>query len=297
MVFIKTAVILLVIGVGAAFLFGGNMHVLQTNWFANGWDTFAPNGMDGIVTGASTIFFAYIGFDAVSTAAEETKNPQTDIPIGIIGSLAICTLLYILVTCVITGIVPLDQIDKEAAVASAMTLVNNTWASQLVLIGAIAGLTSVLLVLQMGGTRIFYSIARDGLLPGGLAKIHPKFHTPHICTVLTGLFVAIGAGLLPITLLAEMCNIGTLGAFIVVCLGVAILRFSDPDRKRPFRCPLGILMPVLGIAGCLFVMTGLPLMTWVVTGGWFLLGMLIYFGYSFHHSKMNQEVESNLELV
>lgn len=297
MVFMKTAVILLVIGAGSAYIFGGHTDVVQTNWFANGWDTFAPNGMNGIVAGASTIFFAYIGFDAVSTAAEETKNPQTDIPIGILGSLAICTILYILVTAIITGIVPLDKIDKEAAVASAMSLINMKWASDLVLVGAIAGLTSVLLVLQMGGTRIFYAIARDGLLPASLAKIHPKFQTPHICTILTGLFVAIGAGMLPITLLAEMCNIGTLGAFVVVCLGVAILRITDPDRKRPFRCPLGLTMPLIGVAGCIYVMTGLPMMTWVVTGGWFILGMLIYFGYGFWNSKLNQDIESSYELV
>lgn len=297
MVFMKTAVILMVIAIGGAFLFGGHMDTLQTNWFADGMKTFAPNGFQGVLTGASTIFFAYIGFDAVSTAAEETKNPQRDIPIGIMGSLAICTVLYILVTAVITGIVPLDKINKEAAVVSAMNMIHIEWAAQLVAIGAIAGLTSVLLVLQMGGTRIFYSIARDGLLPESLAKIHPKFQTPHICTVLTGLFVAIGAGMLPIDLLAEMCNIGTLGAFIVVCLGVCILRFTDPDRKRPFKCPLGITLPAIGILGCVVVMTGLPTFTWVVTGGWFLLGMLIYFGYSFSHSKLNSDVENNIELV
>jgi APA family basic amino acid/polyamine antiporter len=288
MVFIKTAVILLVIGVGIAFIFGGNMQVLHTNWFANGWDTFAPNGFKGILTGASTIFFAYIGFDAVSTAAEETQNPQTDIPIGILGSLAICTVLYILVTAVITGVVPLNQINVEAAAASAMKVMNNHWAYVAVLGGAIAGLTSVLLVLQMGGTRIFYSIARDGLLPESLAKIHPKFQTPHICTILTGIFVALGAGMLPISLLAEMCNIGTLGAFIVVCLGVVILRFTDPDRKRPFKCPGGVVLPMIGVLGCVAVMSGLPLFTWVVTGGWFLIGMIIYFTYGFWNSKLNQ---------
>jgi basic amino acid/polyamine antiporter, APA family len=292
MVFMKTAVVLLFIGVGAVFLLGGHMDVLHQNWFANGWKTFSPNGFDGIITGASTIFFAYIGFDAVSTAAEETKNPQRDIPIGIMGSLAICTLLYILVTAVITGVVPLHQINKEAAVIGAMNFMGYGWASMLISIGAIAGLTSVLLVLQMAGVRIFYAIARDGLLPAALAKIHPKYQTPHIGTVMVGLFVAVGSGLLPINLLAEMCNIGTLGAFIVVCLGVAILRFTDPKRHRPFRTPLGILCPVLGIAGCVFVMKGLPAFTWVVTGAWFLLGMLLYFGYGFQHSKLNQPREA-----
>ena len=292
MVFMKTAVVLLFIAVGGLFLFGGNMNVLQHNWFENGWSTFAPNGLNGIITGASTIFFAYIGFDAVSTAAEETKNPQRDIPIGILGSLALCTILYILVTAVITGIVPLNQINKEAAVVGAMNFMGYPWASWMISIGAIAGLSSVLLVLQMGGTRIFYSIARDGLLPEALSKIHPKFQTPHICTVLVGLFVALGSGLLPINLLAEMCNIGTLGAFMIVCIGVAILRFTDPDRKRPFRAPLGLTFPILGAVGCAYVMTGLPLTTWVVTIGWFLLGMLIYFGYGFWNSKLNNEEES-----
>ncbi len=296
MVFIKTAVVLLFIAMGGFFLFGGNMQVLETNWFADGWNTFAPNGFDGIVTGASLIFFAYIGFDAVSTAAEETKNPQRDIPIGIIGSLAICTILYILVTAVITAIVPLHQINKEAAVVGAMYAMGFPWASLLISVGAIAGLTSVLLVLQMGGTRIFYAISRDGLLPAFLSKIHPKFQTPHICTILVGLFVAAGSGLLPINLLAEMCNIGTLGAFLVVCLGVAILRFTDPDRKRPFKAPLGLTFPILGILGCLFVMKGLPATTWVVTIGWFLLGMAIYFGYGFWNSKLNNELDGDVEL-
>jgi basic amino acid/polyamine antiporter, APA family len=286
MVFTKTVVVLMFIAVGAFFLFGGHMDVLNHNWFEHGWSTFAPNGFQGIITGASTIFFAYIGFDAVSTAAEETKNPQRDIPIGIIGSLAICTLLYILVTAVITSIVPLNQISKEAAVAGAMSHIGFGWASLLINIGAIAGLTSVLLVLQMGGVRIFYAIARDGLLPKVLAKVHPKFQTPHICTVLVGLFVSFGAGLLPINLLAEMCNIGTLGAFMVVCLGVAILRFTDPKRVRPFRCPFGITFPLIGMLGCIYVMTGLPLFTWVVTGGWFILGLLLYFGYGFKNSNM-----------
>lgn len=288
MVFVKTAVVLLFILMAGFFLFGGHMDLLQTNWFGNQlatggdwWSTFAPNGMQGVITGASLIFFAYIGFDAVSTAAEETKNPQRDIPIGIIGSLIICTLLYILVTAAITAIVPLDQINKEAAVVGAMYSMGIEWASLIVSVGAIAGLTSVLLVLQMGGTRIFYAIARDGLLPKLLASVHPKFQTPHVCTILVGIFVALGAGLLPINLLAEMCNIGTLGAFLVVCLGVMVLRFSDPDRPRPFKTPMGLTFPILGILGCLVVMSGLPATTWVVTIGWFLIGMMIYFGYSF----------------
>jgi APA family basic amino acid/polyamine antiporter len=297
MVFTKTFVVLLFIAIGGMFLFGGHMDVLQNNWFAEGWKTFAPNGMNGIITGASTIFFAYIGFDAVSTAAEETKNPQRDIPIGIMGSLAICTLLYILVTAVITGIVPLHQINKEAAVVGAMKYMGYPWASWLVSIGAIAGLSSVLLVLQMGGTRIFYAIARDGLLPQALAKIHPKFQTPHVCTIMVGLFVAIGGGLLPISLLAEMCNIGTLGAFMIVCIGVAILRFSDPHRHRPFKAPLGLTFPIIGALGCIYITTGLPLFTWVVTGVWFLIGMLIYFGYGFWNSKMNDEIEDEVELL
>jgi basic amino acid/polyamine antiporter, APA family len=304
MVFMKTSVVLLFIAFGLFYLFGSHTEVLQANWFADGWKTFAPNGWSGILTGASMIFFAYIGFDAVSTAAEETKNPKRDIPIGILGSLAICTFLYILVTTVITGVVPLEQINKEAAVVGAMQSMGYGWGSFLISVGAIAGLTSVLLVLQMGGTRIFYSIARDGLLPGALSKIHPRYQTPHICTVMVGLFVAMGASMLPINLLAEMCNIGTLGAFLVVCLGVMILRFTDPNRKRPFKTPFGVLIPALGIIGCLAVMFGipdftgktpwiggLPTTTWFVTIGWFALGMLIYFGYGISHSNLNNETD------
>ncbi|MDH4378889.1 MAG: amino acid permease [Vampirovibrionales bacterium] len=307
MVFVKTAVVLMFIAMAAYFLLGGHLDLLNTNWFggtlhlsdpagmAKAWSHFAPNGWQGIVTGASLIFFAYIGFDAVSTAAEETKNPQRDIPIGIIGSLLICTVLYILVTAAITGIVPLNQINKEAAVVGAMYAMGFKYASIAISVGAIAGLTSVLLVLQMGGTRIFYAIARDGLLPKFLAKVHPVYKTPHICTILVGIFVALGAGLLPINLLAEMCNIGTLGAFLVVCLGVMVLRFTDPDRKRPFKAPLGITFPILGIAGCVVVMSGLPVTTWVVTIGWFLLGMAIYFGYSLRQpAQHNIIAPSNL---
>ncbi len=290
MVFLKTAVVLLFIGVGGYFIFGQFMHMpfhqtaLHQNWFAHGWKTFAPNGMKGIITGASTIFFAYIGFDAVSTAAEETKNPQKDIPIGIIGSLAICTLLYIAVSAIITGIVPLAHIDKEAAVAATMSYVGFGWASFLIDIGAIAGLTSVLLVLQMGGVRIFYAISRDNLLPSVLAKVHPKFQTPYVCTVIVGAFVALFAAMLPITLLAEMCNIGTLGAFIVVSLGVVILRYTDPERPRPFKCPGGIFLPLRGVAGCAYIATGLPAVTWALFWGWFALGMVIYFFYGLPNS-------------
>jgi basic amino acid/polyamine antiporter, APA family len=290
MVFMKTAVVLLFIGVGGFFLFGQQAHMplhetaLYKNWLAHGWKTFAPNGLAGIVTGASTIFFAYIGFDAVSTAAEETKNPQKDIPIGILGSLAICTLLYIVVSAIITGIVPLALINKEAAVAATMSYMGFGWASLLVNIGAIAGLTSVLLVLQMGGVRIFYAIARDNLLPAFLAKVHPKFRTPHVATVIVGVFVALFAAMLPITLLAEMCNIGTLGAFIVVCIGVILLRFTDAERPRVFKCPGGIILPLIGIAGCIYIATGLPMVTWTLFLGWFALGMLVYLFYGLPNS-------------
>ena len=286
MVFIKISVVLLFITVGTFFILGGHLPVFHHNWFENGWNTFAPNGLKGVVTGASTIFFAYIGFDAVSTAAEETKNPQRDIPIGILGSVVICTLLYIAVTTIITGIIPLHDINQEAAVVGAMNIMGYPWASWLISGGTIAGLTSVLLVLQMGGIRVLYAVARDGLLPPAFATIHPKFKTPHICTMITGVFVALGSGLLPINLLAEMCNIGTLGAFVIVCVGVAILRFTEPERKRPFKTPMGLLFPILGSAGCFYVMTGLPVFTWLVTIGWFLLGMILYFSYGFWHSKM-----------
>ncbi len=302
MVFLKTAVVFLFIGVGANFILGQGTHMpfnhtdLYHNWFAHGWKSFAPNGVSGIVTGASTIFFAYIGFDAVSTAAEETKNPQRDIPIGILGSLAICTLLYIAVSAIITGLVPLAHINKEAAVAATMSYMGFGWASFLVNIGAIAGLSSVLLVLQMGGIRVFYAIARDNLLPPFLAKVHPKFQTPYVCTIIVGAFVAIFSSLLPITLLAEMCNIGTLGAFIVVCLGVVILRFTDPERPRAFRCPLGITLPLIGIAGCIYIATGLPSLTWVMFWGWFALGMMIYLFYGLPNSAKAEALLSEKKL-
>lgn len=300
MVFMKTAVVLLFIAVGGSFLFDQAANkeavdtALHTNWFKEGWRTFAPNGVDGIITGAATIFFAYIGFDAVSTVAEETKNPQRDIPIGIIGSLAICTLLYIAVSAVITSIVPLAEINREAAVAGTMYYLGYNWASWLVNIGAIAGLTSVLVVLQMGGVRIFFAISRDRLLPISLAKIHPKFRTPHICTVVIGAFVAILSAVLPITLLAEMCNIGTLAAFMVVCLGVMILRRTDPKRYRPFKCPGGIVLPCIGVLGCIYIATGLPSMTWALFWAWFVLGLLIYFFYSLPQSiKYHKHVLAN----
>jgi APA family basic amino acid/polyamine antiporter len=298
MVFTKLAVILLFIFIGAVFLFGGHMDVLNQHWFADGWKTFAPHGFDGIIAGSATIFFAYIGFDAVSTAAEETKNPKRDIPIGILGSLVICTLLYILVSAIITAVTPLDQINKEAAVVGAMRAMSasmgNGWlsaiAANLINIGAIAGLSSVLLVFQMGGTRILYAISRDGLLPPAFAKLHPKFKTPYITTILMGIFVALGAGLLPINLLAEMSNIGTLATFMVVAAGVGVLRFVEPKRARPFKTPLGITFPLLGAAGCLFVMTGLPAFTWVVAASWFALGQLVYFGYGYWNSRLGKEL-------
>jgi APA family basic amino acid/polyamine antiporter len=286
MVFIKTGVILMFIAAGILFLAFGHMDLLKLNWFANGWDTFAPNGFDGILTGAATIFFAYIGFDAVACAAEETKNPSRDVPIGILGSLALCTVLYILVAGLITALVPLDQINREAAVTHAMNIMHIPFAGLVVNLGALAGLTSVLLVLQMAGIRIFYSIARDGLLPRVLAQVHPKFATPHITTILVGLFVAIGSGMLPITMLAHMCNIGTLAAFMVVCFGVGMLRFTDPQRHRPFKAPLGLTLPLLGVAGCLFVGQGLPPETWFISGLWFLLGLVIYFLYGYKHSML-----------
>lgn len=284
MVFVKTAVVLMTIVVGFFYLTGKGFEPLMVNWFSDGWNSFAPNGWAGVITGASTIFFAYIGFDAVSTAAEETKNPQRDIPIGILGSLAVCTLLYILVSGLITAIVPLNEISREAAVSHTMAYVGLGWATLLIHVGAIAGLTSVLLVLQMGATRIFYAIARDHLLPASLATIHPKYQTPHVCTIILGIFVALFSALLPIHLLAEMTNIGTLAAFIVVSLGVIMLRYTDPDRERPFRCPGGLLLPLIGVAGCMFIASGLPSITWALFVGWFVLGMGIYFGYGLPNS-------------
>ena len=277
-VIIKVAVVVFVISFGA-FL------VHPTNWHP-----FLPTGIGGVMSGAAIVFFAFIGFDAVSTTAEETKNPQRDMPIGIIASLIICTVLYVLMAGVITGMrTYTTYLGDPAAVATAFS--DRPWATALISAGALAGITSVLLVFQLGQPRIFMAMARDGLLPGYFAKIHPRFRTPHITTIWTGVAVGGVAMLTDIGSLADLTNIGTLFAFVLVCLGVIILRRKNADRPRPFRVPFVPLFPILGVLFCGVLMLSLPIETWIRFFVWLAIGLCIYFFYGVWHSKLRGGVD------
>jgi APA family basic amino acid/polyamine antiporter len=247
-------------------------------------------GWPGVMKGAAVIFFAYIGFDAVSTAAEEVVDPNRDLPLGILGSLFVCTLLYILVAGVLTGMVPAHLIDVNAPLASAFVQRGMHALSGFISLGAVAGLTSVLLVLMLGQSRVFFAVSRDGLLPPAFSKIHPKYRTPYIPTTLTGFAVGITAALLPIQEIAELTNIGTLFAFVLVCFGVWILRRVEPDMKRPFRTPLVPVVPILGVVFCVYLMASLPVVTWIRFVVWLLIGLVIYFSYGRFHSKVQHNM-------
>lgn len=262
----------------------GGFYVRPANW-----SPFAPFGWNGVMKGAAVIFFAYIGFDAVSTAAEEVVDPKRDLPIGILGSLFVCTLLYVAVAAVLTGMVPARLLDVNAPLASAFVLRGLQALSGIISLGAVAGLTSVILVLLLGQSRIFYAIARDGLLPPAFSRVHPRFKTPYIPTILTGIAVAIAAALLPIQDIAELVNIGTLFAFVLVCLGLWILRHVEPDLRRPFRTPLVPLVPILGALFCGYLMSSLPLVTWYRFFIWMAIGLVIYFSYGRFHSRVAAE--------
>jgi APA family basic amino acid/polyamine antiporter len=271
---IKLLAVLMVVVVGGFFIRPAN------------WTPFLPFGWTGVLSGASYIFFAYIGFDAVSTAAEEAIDPQRTLPIGILTSLAVCTVLYIAVALVLTGMVPTKAIDIEAPLAAAFVARGLNFAAGIISIGAVAGLTSVLLVLLLGQSRIFYAISRDGLLPPVFSRIHPKFQTPSMPTVLTGLAVGLTAGLVPIKEIAELTNIGTLFAFVLVCLGVWILRNVEPELARPFRTPMVPIVPLLGAGSCALMMFGLGEVTWLRFVIWMSAGLVIYFAYGRFHSKV-----------
>jgi len=247
-------------------------------------------GIGGLITGAATIFFAYIGFEAVSTAGAESRNPSRDMPIGILGSLIICTVLYMLTAAVLVGIVPYADLDDPAPIAKAVNQIGLPWFSMLVKVGAIAGLSSVMLVLLYGQTRIFYTIARDGLLPAPLAAVHPKFRTPWINTLIVGVLAAGAAGFMSLDALADLTNVGSLAAFSIVCITVLYLRIAAPDLKRPFRTPLFPLTPILGAVMCLFLL--MSLMTRTGTRHFFLLylagGIVVYFLYGLRHSKLGR---------
>ncbi|MEF3281044.1 MAG: amino acid permease [Elusimicrobiota bacterium] len=255
------------------------------------WKPFAPGGLKGIQIGAATIFFAYIGFDAVSTVAEETRNPQKDMPVGIIGSLIICTIIYILVTVALTGMMPFMELKNKIAepLVAGLDYNNaNRWIIVIVSFGSVVAHTAVLLVFQMGQPRIFFSMARDGLLPHSFAKVHPKFKTLHITTIWTGFFVALLSAFCNIDEMANLCNIGTLFAFILVCIGVIVLRIKQPERKRPFKVPFGIITPILGIIFCIYLLLGLDKITWMRFIIWLLIGFSIYFAYGYKNSRLVQ---------
>jgi APA family basic amino acid/polyamine antiporter len=265
------------------FVFVGVKYVKPENW-----TPFMPNGFSGVWTGASLIFFAYIGFDAISTAAEECKNPGRDMPIGIIGSLAICTLIYVVVAAVLTGMMPWDKLGVADPLAAALAYVGSNTAAGLVAFGAVIAMTAVLLVFQYGQPRIFFSMSRDGLLPPGFAKVHPKYKTPHMTTIWTGVVVAAIAAVANINEIVELTNIGTLFAFVLVCAGIIILRYKDPNRPRAFKTPFVPLVPLLGIASCIYLMAGLPWVTWVRFGIWLLAGLALYFVYGFWKSRLRK---------
>ncbi|MEI7981529.1 MAG: amino acid permease [Bacteroidota bacterium] len=286
MVITKVAVIILFITIGFAFIYSGNWHpFIPKN--TGEWGHF---GWSGILRGAGVIFFAYIGFDAVSTAAQEARNPQRDMPIGILGSLTVSTVLYILVAIVLTGIVSYTALNVSDPVAVGVDAMGKGmfWLRPIVKIAAIAGLSSVILVMLMGQPRIFYSMSKDGLLPSGFSRVHPRFKAPHISTILTGCVAIVLAGILPISILGELVSIGTLLAFAIVCVSIVVLRKTKPEIHRPFRTPFVPVLPILGALICVVQMLALPLDTWLRLIIWMALGFIIYFSYGINHSKQRK---------
>jgi APA family basic amino acid/polyamine antiporter len=276
MVVLKLAIIAFFVAVGACYVKPGN------------WTPFAPHGFAGISSAGASIFFAYIGFDAVSTAAEEARDPRRDIPFGIIASLVICTIIYIAVALVLTGMVKWDQFTGVAdPLAKAFAVRGMNWTAGLISFGAVFATTSVLVVFQIGQPRIFFSMARDGLLPQWAAKVHPKYRTPHVTTIITGVFVAGFAAVTNIDEVVDLCNIGTLFAFVLVAIGILILRRTEPNRPRSFRTPFVPWVPLLAIASCGYLMAVQPKVTWLRFVYWLLGGMVIYVLYGFRRSKLN----------
>jgi APA family basic amino acid/polyamine antiporter len=268
----------------AFFIIVGAFYVKPENW-----TPFAPNGFRGISSAAAIIFFAYIGFDAVSTAAEETKNPQRDMPIAMMASLIICTIIYILVAVVLTGLTKWDQLGTAEPLATAFSSQGMHWAAGIISLGAVFATTSVLVVFQLGQPRIFFAMARDGLLPQWAAKVHPTYRTPYVTTILTGGVVATFATFLNINEVVELTNIGTLFAFVLVAIGVVVLRRTNPDRHRPFRTPLVPLVPALAVVMCSYLMFQLPWVTWIRFAIWLAVGLLLYFAYGIRHSRLRHE--------
>ncbi len=285
-VIVKLAIVLLVIGFGF-------MYVNKANWtpfIPPNTGEFGQFGWSGIVRGAGVIFFAYIGFDAVSTAAQEAKNPQRDMPIGILGSLAVCTVLYILMALVMTGLANYTELNVPHPVFVAIENAGPSlaWLRPIVNIGAVAGLASVVLVMLMAQPRIFFAMSRDGLLPPMFGKVHPRFRTPHVTTMLTGAVAAVVAGVFPIGILGELVSIGTLLAFVIVSAGILVLRYREPNLPRPFRTPLVPIVPILAILICGYLMVSLPPDTWLRLAVWMVIGLLIYFLYGKSHSRLGR---------
>jgi len=253
------------------------------------WSPLLPFGWSGVLAGAAIIFFAYLGFDAMSTTAEESHNPGRDMPIGIIGSLLVCSILYLVVAALLTGIVPYTQLNNADPVAYALTAVGYRLGSAVVAVGAVAGITTVLLLTIYGQTRIIFAMSRDGFLPPSISRLHPKYGTPYIVTIITTASTALVSGFVPIQVLAELVNIGTLFAFILSAIGVFVLRYKHPNIKRPFRCPAIIIVTPIAVIMCLLLMLKLPLTTWIRFIAWFSIGMILYFGYGYRHSALRKK--------
>jgi APA family basic amino acid/polyamine antiporter len=283
-VFLKIAVVLL-------FIVGAAKAINPANWHpfipanTGKWGSF---GWSGVMRGASLVFFAYIGFDAVSTAAQEAKNPRRDVPFGIIGSLLVCTVLYILVSGIATGVVPYRLLDVPEPIALAADHANLGWMARIIKLGAIAGLSSVILVMMLGQTRVFWSMSRDGLLPPFVSRVHPRFKTPWVITIVTGVVVAFFGAVLPVRDAGNLCNIGTLLAFVIVSVGVLVLRVREPELQRKFKVPAIWFVAPMGALSAFALMLYLPLMTWMRLLVWFLVGMVIYFAYGCRHSKLQK---------
>jgi len=283
-VIVKVSVVLFVIGLG--------VHYVSTSNWGHDWASFAPMGFSGVGKGAAYIFFAYIGFDAVSTTAQEAKKPQRDLPIGIMTSLLVCTILYILVAAILTGMVPWKSVNIQAPLAAAFLDRGLVKASYVITVGALAGLTSVMLVMLLGQTRVLYAMANDGLLPRKFfAAVHPKFRTPYKNTILVGLLAAIVGSITPIEIIGDMVNIGTLFAFVLVCISIMILRRTNPSQPRPFRTPWVPAVPILGIIVNGYMIYQLGIWNWVRLFGWLIIGLFVYFGYSRHHSRVQRGIE------
>ena len=278
-VFVKLAVVVLFIIIGVWYVKPAN------------WTPFLPFGFKGVMGGAAIVFFAYIGFDAVSTAAEEVVNPKRDMPIGIIASLVVCTVLYIIVSLILTGIVPYKLLDVAAPVAFALHYIHQDWAAGIISLGAMGGITTVLLVMLYGQTRVFFAMSRDGLLPKVFSSVHPKYKTPFLSTWITGIVVAVIAGITPINTVAELVNIGTLSAFVFVSVGVIVLRKTQPNLRRSFRVPWVPLVPILAALFCLILMAQLPLITWIRFVVWLVIGLIIYFSYGIRHSVLGKSLK------